>query len=118
MSFVFQKEILLRARGMPDVHQFFWYPVAKTAGTDEIADDGGLPPYYPLVVPSTNINSEASPGVAWIATLDFEQDGTIEISDIWLYAEWQSKVTVGGGDATNTISKLQISGMEVKHGWI
>lgn len=109
MSYVIEKETWLRARGAPDVHQFFWYPVAQTAGLDEIADDGGLPPYYPLIVPSTNSNSEASPGVAWMETLNFEQEGIIEVLDIWLYAEWQSKVTVGGGDATNTISKMQIS---------
>jgi len=50
-----------------------------------------------------------APGVAWSQLINFEQQGIINVISIFLYAEWQTKLTLGAGDATLTNSKLQIS---------
>lgn len=85
------------------------YLVAEDAATDEIADDGTSPAFYPAAAHSTDSNSEAVPGIAWTENINFEQEGTIDLISIYAEFEWQTKLTLEGGDATNSISKIQIS---------
>jgi hypothetical protein len=95
--------------GKPSVSDVVIYPVAVAAGTTVISDDGSSPAYYPTAPASTTSNNPAAPGVAWSQLIDFEQGGIITIISIEFDSRWQSKLTLGAGNATLTNSKLQIS---------
>ena len=95
--------------GKLNVQDVVIYPVAEDVSTDEIADDGTSPPYYPVAAHSTDSNAEVTPGVAWTEDIDFEQEGVVNLISIYAEFEWQTLVVVGGGDATNSLSKIQIS---------
>jgi len=93
----------------PNVQEVIIYPVAEDAGTDELAQDGSDPPWYPAAAHSTATNAEGAPGVAWVEDIDFEQEGTITIISIYAEFEWQTRFLVGAGAGTQSSSKIQIS---------
>lgn len=89
-----------------EVHDVVIYLAAGTQGTTELTDDGSSPAYVSEA--TTTANAEGTPG-AQTFTINLEQSGTISVIGIYFEGEWQSKLTVGGGDATATLSKWQIS---------
>lgn len=93
----------------PKVQEVIIYPVAEDLDTTELTDDGTSPAFMPAAAASTNSNSEAAPGVVLSEDINFEQAGTTTIISIYAEFRWQSKYTVGGGDATQSRSKVQIS---------
>jgi hypothetical protein len=92
----------------PTVQELVIYPVAAIAATDELADDGLAPAYYPVPAASTVAKAEATPGVAWASVINFETSGAVLIS-IYAEFEWQSQFLIGAGGGTQSSSKIQIS---------
>ena len=108
---VTEPDILIAVQGKPNVNTIRIYPVAVAASVvDSVLDDDGLSPLYvPVPADSTASNDPLAPGVAWVQSLHFEQEGTVYVIDWSAHLEWQTQFTVGGGGGTNSLSKVQMS---------
>lgn len=102
-------DLVSASNALPRVQELLVYPVAEDLDVTELTDTGASPAFMPVAAASTNSNSEAAPGVAWTEDVDFEQQGTVTVISFYAEFEWQSRVVVGLGDATESRSKIQIS---------
>jgi hypothetical protein len=104
----FDEDFVIPLSAMPEVQEATIYPVAPSLGIAQLDDDGTNPAYLASVI--TNVNDPTNPlAEVWKQDSTFLMDGTVVILSIFVYLEWQSLVAVGGGDATNSLSKIQVS---------
>ena len=93
----------------PKIQEVVLYTTAADMGTTELTNDGTSPVYRPAAAVSTTVITEATPGVVLTHTIDFEQEGTVNLISIYFECEWQTRFVAGTGDSTASLSKFQIS---------
>jgi len=108
---VMEPDILTAVIGKPNIQEISFHFIAAAASLVNavLNNDGTAPLYAPNPAHSTDSNNPALPGVALLSTINFEQLGSVNIIDIFAHLEWQTEITVGGGDATNSLSMIQMS---------
>ncbi|MDP2672212.1 MAG: hypothetical protein Q8O84_00170, partial [Nanoarchaeota archaeon] len=100
------------SNGVLRVKDVIIYPVSAGIGTTVLATDGTNPSYVSasgVDIVHTTTTGIASETVGWTSSINFEQEGTINVIGFYVEFEWQSQFTVGAGIGTGTQSKLQIS---------